>query len=126
MASILLIDDDDQVRLFLQTLLESEGHSVRQACNGAEGVRRFTESPPDLVLCDVFMPEQDGLETLRTLRGRHPGVKIITISGGSEMMPEMDFLRLAKGLGAARVLPKPLRPKAVMEAVRDVLQSAAV
>jgi CheY-like chemotaxis protein len=58
MASIMVIDDDIQVRTFVRKVLEGEGYEVREAGNGAEGVKAFRQRPADLILCDIFMPEK--------------------------------------------------------------------
>jgi CheY-like chemotaxis protein len=61
MASIMIIDDDIQVRTFIREVLVAEGYEVREAGDGKEGVKAFRQRPTDLVLCDIFMPEKGGL-----------------------------------------------------------------
>jgi CheY-like chemotaxis protein len=107
MAQILVIDDDKMLHRVLKEILHFLGHEVRQAFDGKEGVRMCRESPPDLVLTDIMMPEQDGLQTIRELRRFCPEVKIIAMSGGSHVLPELDALAFASRFGARQVLHKP-------------------
>ncbi len=121
MASILLIDDDLQVRAVLRTVLESDGHVVREAQDGIEGLKLYRTEPADLVICDIFMPEQDGLEFLYDLRQEFPQARVIAMTGGSLSFPK-DFLRDARLLGATAGLYKPVRPDKLRAIVREVLQ----
>lgn len=121
MARILIIDDDAQLRATLREVLELEGYEVVEAHNGREGLERYQEAPPEVMIMDILMPEQDGLETIMTLRRVDPQVKIIAISGGGQT-GRTDFLHLATMLGVQRTLRKPFRPQELIEAVRDLLQ----
>ena len=76
MASIMVIDDDIQIRTFVREFLEGEGYEVREAGNGTEGVKAFRQRPANLVLCDIFMPEKEGLQTIRELQDEFGKVKI--------------------------------------------------
>lgn len=67
MARILVIDDDDLVRGTVEAMLEAGGHEATLAVDGEDGLRQFQRQPFDLVLCDVFMPQKEGLETVREL-----------------------------------------------------------
>jgi CheY-like chemotaxis protein len=120
-SSIMVIDDDSQVRTFIRELLEGEGYEVREAGNGKEGVKAFRQRTADLVLCDIFMPEKDGLQTIRELQDEFGKVKIVAISGGNHPCGQVDFLPLARKCGASATLHKPLAPKSLLGAVRDVL-----
>lgn len=82
MPSILVIDDEEAVRQLLRLRLEAEGDSVDVARNGAEGIRRYRESRWDFVVCDLFMPEKEGLETIRELRRESRPSPIVAIRGG--------------------------------------------
>jgi DNA-binding response OmpR family regulator len=123
MARILVIDDDVMLQVMLKEALTLLGHEVRQAFDGKEGARLCRESPPDLVLTDIMMPEQDGLQTIRELRRSCPEVKIIAMSGGSHVLPELDSLPFASKFGARQVLYKPFAHdelKAALSAVACV------
>jgi CheY-like chemotaxis protein len=121
MASIMVIDDDIQVRKFVRELLEGEGYEVREAGNGTEGVKAFRQRPADLVLCDIFMPEKEGLQTIRELQDEFGKVRIVAMSGGNHQCAQVDFLPLARKCGAVSVLHKPLAPKSLLGAAREVL-----
>jgi len=115
-AHILLIDDDDDLRLAITTMLETEGYQVNQATNGAEGIQKFLDQPADLIITDIIMPGQDGIATLLEMRADHPNLPIIVISGEAA-----EYLDLAKQFGATAVLPKPFRRAALLEAVAKAL-----
>src|ERR1017187_8592397 len=121
MYSIMVIDDDIQIRAFIRELLEGEGYEVREAGNGTEGVKAFRQRPADLVLCDIFMPEKEGLQTIRELQDEFGKVKIVAMSGGNHQCSQVDFLPLARKCGGVSVLHKPLAPKTLLGAVREVL-----
>jgi CheY-like chemotaxis protein len=105
MALVLVIDDTPQVRRLLRLTLEVAGHRVREAAGGKEALRLFGREPADLVFCDLFMPEMDGLETMRELRRLNPAVPVVALSGGSDIA--FDAPPVAVALGAAVVLRKP-------------------
>jgi CheY-like chemotaxis protein len=122
MASILLIDDNVWLRRALRGTLEGAGHEVEEAGNGAEGIQAFRRRPSDVLFCDLFMPDKDGLETIRELRGEFPAVKVIAMSGGG-FAGTMDLLPVARLLGAVQVLPKPFDREAVLAAVEEALRA---
>lgn len=121
MTRVLLVDDDDDFRRMLMIALEHDGYVVEEACNGQEGIRRQRAAPADLVIIDILMPEQDGLETILALRREFPHIKIIAISGGGRM-GTLNFLPLARIFGARRTLWKPFTLQELHEAMREVLQ----
>ena len=121
MARILLIDDDDSARSVLRLILNQFGHLVIEARNGREGIELFMDANADLVITDIVMPEKEGLEVLKEMRKMIPDVKIIAISGGGRVNPT-DYLRMAKFLGAAKVLAKPISSEALSGAINEVLR----
>ena len=124
MALILLIDDDDSLRTMLRLTLTDFGHTVIEARNGREGLALFPHACADLVITDIVMPESEGFEVLMTLRDKQPPVRIIAISGGGLQSPT-DYLQMAKGMGAAKVLEKPFSNEALMAAIDEVLAEPA-
>jgi two-component system chemotaxis response regulator CheY len=126
MANILIIDDDPQVRTFLRSVLEDAGHRLREAVNGVEGLAAFNAERPDLVLCDIFMPEQGGIKTIRAIRRRDQVVPIIAISGGASWDKSSShlFLTLAQNYGTTRELAKPFTNEALLTAVGEALQAS--
>ncbi len=118
---ILLIDDDDQLRDGLRQTLEGEGYETVEARNGREGVRQCQVKPTDLIITDMLMPEQEGVETIRELRQEFPGVKIIAISGGMQS-GSIDILGIAQRLGAQRTLRKPFSRDELLMTIQAVLR----
>lgn len=117
---VLLIDDEKMLRDVLRDAFEAAGYDVAVAANGTDGVRLFEEAPSDIIVTDILMPDKDGLEVIMELRKRHPNVKIVAISGG-DRTGNRQYLRIARELGAARILPKPFRPKELLALVEEVL-----
>lgn len=116
MARILVIDDDPLVRKAIKAVLDRAGHAVVLAPDGRVGVAEYGRSAFDLVITDILMPEQEGMETIRALRNANPSVKILAISGGGRV-GNQDFLDLARKLGACRSLKKPFDPEHLMAEV---------
>ncbi len=121
MARILIIDDEDQARNMLHQALERAGYEVVIARDGSEGVELFRSAPTDLIITDILMPEKEGLEIIMDLRREFPDVKIIAMSGGGQM-GNLNFLEVAKRLGAQRTLQKPFGLQEVFQAVQELLQ----
>ena len=113
-ANILVVDDDPQVRLLLATELEAVGYSVLLAANGQEAQARLLETQVDIVITDLVMPEQEGLETIQSLRGNGSQIPVIAISGASSGL----YLEIARKLGANVVLPKPFETDDVLREIR--------
>ena len=120
MTRVLIIDDEELVRVTLRQALELAGYEVAEATNGNEGVKLALGDPPDLVITDIIMPEKEGIETIAEIRREHPSMKIIAVSGGGRM-GKMDFLQIAGKLGADRTLPKPFDPDDLVAMVQELL-----
>lgn len=86
-ATILVVDDDDPVRVMLARLLRTQGHDVRQAANAAEARAILDDGRPDLVISDIVMPGESGIELRRGILDRWPGLPVILISGYSAEGP---------------------------------------
>src|ERR1700685_1671205 len=119
---ILIVDDNEKIRATVRMMLEGAGFEIAEAADGAEAIRTFRHSGADVVLSDVFMPDHDGLELIRALRRDFPDVKVIAMSGGG-FRGRVDMLPLAKGLGAAAILPKPFTQAEVLAAIARALAS---
>ncbi len=120
MATILVIDDEQQVRSLLRKALSGAGYEVKEATNGREGLEQYRQSPADLVITDILMPDEDGLEATLELTREFPDAKIIAITGGSG---DRNFLDVAKLFGARRTLTKPFELDKLLGAVQEELQS---
>jgi DNA-binding response OmpR family regulator len=123
MATILLIDDDENLRTMAALVLRHAGHTVVEACNGKVGLELFNNGMPDLVITDMVMPEKEGFEVLTEVRKRQPPVKVIAMSGGGLQKPA-DNLRMAGHLGA-RVLMKPFSTTELVAAVDELVPRTA-
>ena len=117
---ILLIDDDAPFRNMFTAILTQAGYGVREAANGAEGMACLNREAFDVVLTDIFMPEQDGIETILRIRQAFPLLPVIAISGGSVLGEAEDYLRVAERLGAAKVLLKPFSRDELLAAITEV------
>ena len=117
MPSVLVVDDEDQIRQLIRETLEQAGYDVQEASNGKQGLERYRTKPADLVIMDILMPDQDGLESIMTLRREFPASRVIAITGGSDMIGILNFLDVAKMLGARRTLQKPFDVNVLLEAV---------
>ena len=117
---ILVIDDDDQMRVLLRQVMEWAGFEVTEAEDGREGMQQQRRQPADLVITDLIMPEQEGMETIRLLKKEFPQTRIIAISGGGRIGPEA-YLPAAQELGADRVFSKPFDVRELAGAVKELL-----
>lgn len=116
MGRILIIDDEPRVRAALRRVLEDRGHEVEEAADGVLGMAAVGRGDIDLVITDILMPNQDGIETILQLRRCHPAVKIIAMSERDDRSDPL-YLRIARELGADRVIVKPAAGPKVAEAV---------
>ncbi|HSE58944.1 MAG TPA: response regulator [Nitrospiraceae bacterium] len=121
MASVLIVDDEDQIRTLMRAALERAGFQVQEAADGKEALASYRRQPFDLVIMDILMPDQDGLESIIQLRREFPSVKVIAITGGSDMIGVLNFLEVARMLGARRTLQKPFDLAALVEAAESEL-----
>ena len=119
MATILVIDDQEPIRVLLRIALEGAGHEVLEASNGRRGLAVYRASAADLIITDIVMPEVDGLEMMLELTRNFFNVKVIAISGGLE--GEVP-LHVAKLLGARQTFQKPLDMETLLSAVRYELE----
>ena len=113
-SKLLIVEDDAQMLAFLASLFELEGYSVLRASNGREAQALCHETLPDLVITDLVMPEQEGLETIHAICRNWPHLPVIAISGALGGA----YLDLAKKLGADTILRKPFEPHVMLNEVR--------
>jgi two-component system nitrogen regulation response regulator NtrX len=119
MPSVLIVDDEPNIRRMVGALLGAEGYDVRDAATGAAAVDRVAESEPDAVLLDLMMPgELDGIATLAKLREVVPDTPVVMMSGRAGLS---DAVRATK-LGAFNFLEKPLSPEGVLLALSSAME----
>ena len=121
MARILIIDDDDQFRTMLKTMLEKAGYNdIEEAASGSIGMKLIRQHPFDLIITDIIMPDKGGFEMITELSRDYSRIKIIAISGGGRDGPKY-YLKIAKFLGASRTLAKPFKHSDLIDAVQKLL-----
>jgi two-component system OmpR family response regulator len=120
MARILIADDDRHLREVVRYALERAGHQVSEAQDGAAALRAFEAEPPELIVLDILMPEDDGLSVCRQIRA-HSRVPIIFLSSRDE---ELDRV-LGLELGADDYITKPFSPRELVARVAAVLRRAS-
>ena len=123
MARILVIDDSASVVELVDRILTEDGHEVIAAYSGKEGGAILASQPLDLVITDIYMPDMDGLELIRTARRLRPGLRILAMSSATG---KYAILPVAKALGAAATLRKPFSRGELREAVQACLEGCMV
>jgi two-component system, NtrC family, nitrogen regulation response regulator NtrX len=116
-ASILIVDDEEAIRTSLRSILEDEGYEVSVASNGKEALRIYTTDPPDLMMLDIWMPEMDGLETLRRVKEFVPTAQVMMMSGHGSIETAVKAIKL----GAYDYIEKPLSLENVTLRVKHAL-----
>jgi two-component system nitrogen regulation response regulator NtrX len=118
-ATVLIVDDEPNIRRMVGALLATEGHQVIDAQNGAQGVARAEADDPDVVLLDLMMPgELDGMGTLQRLKEKQADLPVIMMSGRAGLSDAVT----ATKLGAVNFLEKPLTPEGVLFAIGAALE----
>ncbi len=120
MATILVVDDSEFMRLRCRQLLAGEGHSVVEAGNGQEAVERYREHKPELVMMDITMPVMDGLAAVREIKKVDPNARIVMCSALGQQAMVIEAVKA----GARDFIVKPFQPERVLETVRKVLVQA--
>ena len=118
MADIVVIEDDPSFRRVLAKILVREGHAVREAADGGEGVVLCRRKCPDLVITDLVMPDQEGIETILQLSREYPSLPVLAISG---YVHATRYLEAAIALGAVASLPKPFTKRELLDLVGAIL-----
>ena len=116
----MIIEDDVVVRDFLRETLEGAGFQVVEARNGQEGLAFYQRAPTDMVITDLVMPEVGGQEVIMELTWPPEAAKILAITGHDG---DPHFLDVAETFGVRRTLRKPFKPRELLQAVQEVLQS---
>lgn len=119
---ILVVDDNPDICAFMQAALEGAGYEVRTAPEGAQGLAMLERRTADLIITDIFMPGQEGFETITRCRAEFPQSRIVVMSAGSVPGMKHDFLAAAGLLGVAATLRKPFSADQLLDTVRKVLQ----
>lgn len=124
MARILIADDDPDLLALIQRALTSAGHAALAARDGKEALEIVRAGPVDAAIVDIYMPVKDGIETIMDLHRRHPGIRIIAITGSAPQTGKA-MLAMAQRLGAHLALAKPFTVEELLNAVAKVLAGPA-
>lgn len=131
MTSIILVDDEPDIRDSVQRTLEQAGYAVRVADSGTEGIAEYRRSPSDLLITDMIMPNGHGLDLIRELRADYPDMRILAISGGGNFgaqsyqtgaISTTAYLAAATAAGAKVALTKPFTREKLLAAVQEALK----
>jgi CheY-like chemotaxis protein len=129
MARILVVDDDSMIRMVVKSILERQGHSVVLAECGHDGAEAIEVFAFDIAIVDIFMPDMNGLDTIKAFRKAAPGLPIVVMSGYAFRAangPAPDFFRMAIDLGATTCLRKPFTPSQLQHAVQVCTPGASL
>lgn len=121
MATILLIDDDSQLRGMLKQMLERAGFQVVEAENGPDSLKILKSSLVDIILTDIIMPGQDGVMLIQEILKRYPDKRILAMSGGPK--GNAAWLPIAKRVGARAILKKPFTKTKLLALVNETLNA---
>jgi len=119
-SRVLVIDDNPDIRELIAFILKGAGYVVEMAQDGEAGLRSQRAHAFDIVITDIFMPNQDGIETITRLRKEFPAVKVIAVSGGGSRTKGEGYLFTAREIGAHAVLAKPFDPEELLGTVRSI------
>jgi DNA-binding NtrC family response regulator len=122
MSNILIVDDEQSYRQLLSLVFEGDGHSIRTASNGREALTLLQEEPADVIISDVKMPDMDGIEMLRAVRGTHPDLGVILMTA----FASVETAREAFKLGADDFIQKPFDVEELKLIVRKTLEKQAL
>ncbi len=115
---ILIVDDAAFMRTFIKNILNQNGYdSITEAADGSMAYEVYTEERPDLVLMDITMPQMNGIDSLKKIRGFDPDAKVVMCSAMGQEAMVADAIRF----GAYDFIVKPFKPERIVEAVRKLL-----
>ena len=118
MTKLLLIDDAEDARNSIRRTLECNGFDVLPACHGKEGLQLLADHTVDVILTDVFMPEMEGLETIRHIREAYPNIPIVVMTGSLNDI----YKEIGIKLGAVCGLSKPFNTNELLTALDHALE----
>lgn len=132
MNEVLIIDDEEDIRDALRRVLERAGYRVRDAADGADGLKQMQQRPADIIITDIIMPKLNGVETIAAMREQFPGARIIAISGGGNFgvtdyqpnaITTSAYLAAANEAGAHSILTKPFESADLLKAISELMHT---
>ncbi|CAK0767282.1 Response regulator receiver protein [Gammaproteobacteria bacterium] len=118
-ARILVIEDDPQFRAMLEQMLGQDGHQFSVAVNGVEGLERYYQQRPALIITDILMPKKDGIDVIVEIKRGNPEARIIAISGVRRSITSEFTLESATLMGVNAVLTKPFARADLQKAIQN-------
>ncbi|HEC12462.1 MAG TPA: response regulator [Acidiferrobacteraceae bacterium] len=125
MPRVLIVDDEESVRVMVAAMIKPDGYNVTEAASGAEACDACKESPVDLIITDIVMPEKNGIDLIRYVKKEYPDIAVIAISGGGGIEGRYDYLEIARLVGADNILKKPFELRELRSAVSEAMKSCA-
>jgi CheY-like chemotaxis protein len=135
MRSVLVIDDEADVRDGIKRVLDRAGFSVRILDNAADALLELKRSPADVVITDIIMPKINGVDAIHSIVREFPAVRIVAISGGGNFdsssyqpaaITTTAYLAAAKKAGAHFILTKPFESRELIDAVEQAIGAGSV
>jgi len=120
MKKILVVDDEENMRLMLQDFLSSD-YEITLAAHGREALTLMSKTTYDLLITDLVMPEMNGIELVISVKDKYPQQKVIAISGGGGITGRFDYLPVVELLGADKILAKPFELSKMLEYIKTSL-----
>ena len=117
--TVLVVDDDPDMRLSLKLALDLAGYAASLAANGREAIELQKQHPMDIVITDIFMPEADGFEIIDILRRQFPRTKIVVMSGAGKLA-KREYLSTAAMIGVHATVQKPFDVEALLDTLRSL------
>src|ERR1035437_3426469 len=117
MANILIIDDDATFCVMLRTFLEKKSYSVKEAFSFAEGLKTFNSNDFDILLIDIRLPDNDGLELLKIVKARSPQIPVILMTGYGDIRTAVKAIKM----GASDYVTKPVSPDEILWTIDNAL-----
>ncbi|HMA65573.1 MAG: response regulator [Fibrobacterota bacterium] len=119
--AILLIEDDISMRSMMIDFFAQKNYTLNAASSGSEALKLIKEKRFDLVITDIIMDNQDGLEVIRAIKNSYPEIKVIAISGGGKLSAEI-YLKIASLLGAISIFQKPFSMNDLLNEINNIFQ----
>ena len=116
-GTVLIVDDEEIVRLSCQRILVPEGYEVKSAGSATEGLAILSDVPVDVVVTDLKMPDIDGIEVLRRVKEEWPDTEVIMITGYQTINTAVQAIKL----GAFDYIEKPFVPDDLVEAIEKAI-----
>ncbi|GFM37015.1 response regulator [Desulfovibrio psychrotolerans] len=117
---VIVMEDDLLLRRMLESILKTVGYTVLSAGDGAEGMRAVRTHGADIVITDLFMPEQDGLQTIMQLKREFPAVRVVAMTAGASYLSIENARAAATLIGADAFIEKPLDHRVLLDTMAEL------